>query len=82
MEAAVRAQLANLPRAVERSGEAAACVKLAKLLDDENYSALAAQNSYRLGQLLNSLGAPKKKGRSGRLAIESMTQRKPRKAAQ
>jgi hypothetical protein len=81
VERATREQLANLPRAAERPGEAAACIRLAQLCDDQAYFALLAQNSNRLHLILNSLGQPKRK-MAGRLAkIEAMTSRS-RKVAQ
>jgi hypothetical protein len=82
VEQAVRLQLAGMPKALERQGEAAAAIRLAQLLDSPDHFALAAQNSYKLHVILNSLGAPKKKAKSRLAAIESMTSRKPRSAAQ
>jgi hypothetical protein len=82
VEKAVREQLASMPKAAERQGEAAACIKLAALLDDVNYQALAAQNANRLHMLLASLGVARKKSRGRLAAIVSMTEqnRKPRAA--
>ena len=82
VEQAVREQCEMLPRAADRPGEVAAAIRLAQLLDDPAYFALAAQNSYKLHVLLNSLGAPKKKGRNRLAAISAMTDRKPRAATQ
>ena len=71
-----RLQCENMPRAADRPGEVAAAIRLAQLLDDPAYFALAAQNSYKLHTLLTSLGAPKKKARSRLAAVSAMTERK------
>jgi hypothetical protein len=81
VEQAVRAQLAGMPKADERQGEAAAAIRLAQLLDDPSYFALASQNSYKLHTLLKDLGTPKKKSRGRLQAIESMYNRKPKTQA-
>ena len=84
VERAVRAQCEMLPRAADRPGEVAAAIRLAQLLDDPAYFALAAQNSYKLHTLLNSLGTPKKKSRGRLQAVIAMSERdgKPRAATQ
>ena len=82
VERAVRAQLDGNPKAQDRPGEAAAAIQLAKLLDDKNYHALAAQNSSRLHTILNSLGPAKRKMGSRLAKVESMTNRTPRARAQ
>jgi hypothetical protein len=79
VELAVRAQLADMPKTAERQGEAAAAIRLAQLLDNPDYYALAAQNSYKLHILLASLAGPRKKsgGRLTRLAsVHAMTARR------
>jgi hypothetical protein len=79
VEQAVRAQLADMPKAAERPGEAAAAIRLAQLLDNPDYYALSAQNTYRLHTLLTSLAGLRKKsgGRLTRLAtVQAMTARR------
>jgi hypothetical protein len=82
VEQAVRAQLADMPKAEQRQGEAAAAIRLAQLLDNPDYYALAAQNSYKLHTLLASLAGPRKKlAHRGRLAtVAAMTAPKQRTA--
>lgn len=80
VEQATREQLAGMPKAAERQGEARAAIRLAQLLDDPAYFALSAQNANKLHMILTSLGTPKRKARSRLAAVESMTSR-TRKAA-
>jgi hypothetical protein len=76
VETAVRGQLAGNPRADDRPGEAAAAIRLAQLLDRDDHSALAAQMTYRLHTVLNSLGAPKRKSGSRLAVVQAMVARR------
>jgi hypothetical protein len=61
IESAVIAQIQAIKPGPEKAGIVASAQALARLMDNEDYSAQLGQNTTRLDKLLASLGKPKRK---------------------
>ncbi len=79
-EQAVLDQAAQLPKADQQPATVQQALTLARLLDDDACKAMWPTTSRQLHVLLLSLAGPKAKSKSRILAIQKMTNRRPRGA--
>lgn len=75
VETGVREQVAASKRAADLPAIVAAAIKLAQLIDDDDFAGQAAGNLIKLQKLLAELQSPKRKS-GGRLAVVSAMSRR------